>query len=195
MLINPSNSNSFSYISPMKIKTFWTIFLKIIGLCFLVGIAKDLVFWFVNIFQEYSSGNSDQLLLFIVFLILMLGFYLFILKLLFFRTDWLIDKLKLDKGFTEENIDLSIKFSTVLTLAIIVIGGLMFLDSLPLFCTNLFEYFKQQETFRNYVSSGTVVFHFVKTLIAVILFTNSIRISSFLEKRLFKDRGDTDVIQ
>jgi hypothetical protein len=55
-------------------------------------------------------------------LLVTLAIFLLLIRLLVFRPTWIIDKLKLDKCFREETIDLNVKSTTVLTIAIIVIG-------------------------------------------------------------------------
>ncbi|MBK7969388.1 MAG: hypothetical protein IPK08_10860 [Bacteroidetes bacterium] len=50
----------------------------------------------------------------------------------------------LDKGFEEEKIDLNVQLTTVLTVTTIVIGGLMFVDSFPKLCKEIFVFLQQK---------------------------------------------------
>jgi hypothetical protein len=63
---------------------------------------------------------------------------------LIFKTEFVIDKLKLDKGLGQESIPLNIHRSTVLSISIIVIGGLLVVDEIPNFCRQLFSYFQEK---------------------------------------------------
>lgn len=175
----------------MKIKTFWTIFLKILGIWLLMSSATVIVQLFGNIYYEHASGDSDDMVLYIIVFIIIAALYFLVLKLLFYKTDWIIDKLHLDKGFNEESIDLNVKFSTVLTVAIIVFAGLMLIESLPILCTRLFEFFQQQVAIRKYSSTGIVLFHLVKIVVAYWLLTNATRVANFVEKKVFKDKDET----
>ena len=115
-----------------------------------------------------------------------IGIYIFILRLFVFRTAWLIDKLQLDKGFEEEKIDLNIQLSTVLTVATIVIGGLMFVDSLPQLCKQIFMSLQQKNMFRESPTSGWIIFHLVKTVLGYLLMTNSKLVIAFIDKQTTK---------
>jgi hypothetical protein len=116
-------------------------------------------------------------------LLLTISIYILILRFFVFRTTWIIDKLHLDKGFTEERIDLNIKLSTVLTIAVIVIGGFMFIDSLPQFCEQTFLFFQQKSIFRENPSSASIIFHLIKTIIGYLLMTNSKLVVAFIDKQ------------
>jgi hypothetical protein len=105
------------------------------------------------------------------------------LWLFVFKTAWLIDKLHLEKGFSEERIEFNIPHSTVLSIAIILIGGLMFVDSLPQLCRQIFSYFQQKDMFMQNISSGWIIFQFVKTIIGYLLMTNSRFIVNFIDRK------------
>ena len=119
-----------------------------------------------------------------------MGAYLFILRLFVFKTAWLIDKLHLDKGFDEEKIDLNVQLSTVLTVTTIVIGGLMFVDSLPQFCKQTFVFFQQKNMFRESPTSGWIIFHLVKTILGYLLMTNSKQVVAFIDKQTAKQNDN-----
>ena len=170
----------------MTIRSFWTIFIKILGLW--------LVFDSISVFPQFISTllylNFDDsnlnYLLSIAFLLIVVGIYFFILRLFVFKTSWLIDKLHLDKGFVEEKIELNIRHSTVLSIATIVIGGLMFIDGLPTLCKEVFEFFQQKNVFRQDPDSAWVIFSLAKTLIGYLLMTNSHFIVILVEKQINK---------
>jgi hypothetical protein len=126
----------------------------------------------------------------VMLLLLTIGIYIFILRLFVFKTDWIIEKLKLDIGFQEEKLELNIPFRTVLTIAIIVIGGLIFIDGLPQFCRVLFNFVQQKSLFRESSISGWLVFYFIKTLIGYLLMTNTKIIIDFINKQ--KDEQTTE---
>src|SRR5690606_24479722 len=96
-----------------------------------------------------------------------------------FKTAWLIDKLHLDKGFDEEKIDLNIQLSTVLTVTTIVIGGLIFVDSLPQLCKQTFVFFQQKNMFRESPTAGLISFQLVNTILRYLLMTSSKRAVAF----------------
>lgn len=107
----------------MSLKTFWTILIKILGIWLILESLSVLssAFWAI----PWDTPFAEYILAIIVIIILTLAIYGIILWLFVFKSSWLIDKLRLDKGFTEEKIDLNVQRSTVLTIAVIVIGGIM----------------------------------------------------------------------
>src|SRR6476620_169236 len=121
----------------MQINTFWKILLKIVGLWLLFS-CISLIFQFYSTLSFTNGGlNIESLLMIWLMLIVAIVVYIIIIRLFLFKTEWLVEKLKLEKNFNEDRIDLNIKSSTVLTIAITVIGGLMIAESFPNFCSGL----------------------------------------------------------
>jgi hypothetical protein len=101
-----------------------------------------------------------------------------------FNSDWLIDKLKLDKGFQEEKIDINITLKTVLTIATIVLGGLILVDALPMLCKQIIAFMQQQSMLREAPQFSWIIFYFVKALIGYLLMTNSKVVNGFIAKHI-----------
>ncbi|WP_423129451.1 hypothetical protein [Gaoshiqia sp. Z1-71] len=102
------------------------------------------------------------------------------MKLFVFNSTWIIDKLKLDKGFPEETINLNVTMG--LTIATIVIGGLIFVDALPMLCKQIFTFFQQKTVFSEDPQFGWMIFYFVKTMIGYLLMTNSRYVVGYIHK-------------
>lgn len=114
--------------------------------------------------------------------LLTVGIYIYILTIFVFKTSWFIDKLKLDKGFAEERINLNIHRSTVLSVAVIVIGGVLFLDSLPLFLRLFFKGIQQYNITGEQFESEWVLFYFVKTIIGYMVMIKNKEIVRLIDK-------------
>lgn len=167
----------------MTIRTFWTIFIKILGIWLVLDSVTIIPQFVLTFFSAGSNDTAQNFVLAAALLLLTIGIYIFILRLFVFKTAWLIDKLHLDKGFNEEKIDLNVQLSTVLTVTTIVLGGLMFVESLPQFCKQTFEFFQQKNIFRESPSSGWIIFHFVNTIIGYLIMTNSKQVVEFISKQ------------
>jgi hypothetical protein len=128
----------------------------------------------------------------IIILLLVIGLFLFMIWLLIFKATWLINKLHLDKGFTEDRLELNIKYSTVLVIAIIVIGGIMVVDTLPTLCKQTFTYFQQKRMFMEDTSSGWIIFLVIKTITGYLLMTNSQFIVKFIDKNIPKQNDNIE---
>ncbi|MES2728376.1 MAG: hypothetical protein V4643_14805 [Bacteroidota bacterium] len=171
----------------MTIRTFWTIFIKILGIWLVLDSVTVIPQFLSTLFFTDSNNTVQNFALTVALLLLTIGIYIFILRLFVFKTAWLIDKLHLDKGFDEEKIDLNVPLSTVLTVSTIVIGGLMFVDSLPQLCKQTFVFFQQQNVFRESPTSGWIFFELVKTVLGYLLMTNSKQVVAFINRQITKE--------
>jgi len=171
----------------MNIRTFWNILLKIIGI-FLVINGVTVSIQSLTVFSALTIASS---IFYIVFTLGTLVLYFFVLWLFVFKTSWLIDRLDLENGFEEERIDLKNDFSAILTIAIIVIGGITFLDTLPILCKYLFAYFQDKSMHFKYSPNASWVILFaIKVAVAYLLMKNSRRITAFIYKRSGEKKED-----
>ncbi|WP_413998196.1 hypothetical protein ACMDB5_10425 [Flavobacterium sp. W1B] len=166
----------------MQIKTFWTILIKIIGLWIFLSSTSILPQFFTTL--SYTNGSLDTESLLLLWLILLgtIFIYILIIRVFLFKTNWIIEKLKLENNFAEERIDLNIKNSTVLTIAIIFIGGIILVESLPSFFGRLFDFFRQKSLLKDYSDTSWLIYYFIKIIIGYLLLTNGKNIAKYIEK-------------
>jgi hypothetical protein len=176
----------------MTINTFWTILLKVMGLWFIfvsLGTIVQILSMLLIFSQNSHTTGIDKILLpFVIFLTVTLLFIL-MLWLMLFKSAWVIEKLKLTKGFTEERIELNMEWSTVLTIATIVIGGLMVIDSLPLLCKQTVSFFQHANFLKDSQESMWILFYLIKTLLGYLLMTNSQYVVRFLGRQNDKNNN------
>ena len=178
----------------MTTKTFWTILLKILGIS-LVLRGVDVILNLITTLSvmNYSCGENNTLELIgsiaVVFGVVIV--YSFILWLFVFKTPWLINKLRLEKGFNEERIDLNIHLSTILKIATIVIGGIMIIDSLPQLCQQVFIFFQQKNLLMESPTAG-IILNSVKAILGFFLMTNSRKVIAFILAKSASE--DSDII-
>jgi len=174
----------------MNIRTFWNILLKIIGI-FLVIKGVGVIMEYLGSFAVVSEiERASYVVTTLGFLIL----YFFILWLFVFKTHWLIDRLNLEKGFEEERINLKNDFSAIITIAIIVIGGVTFFDALPSFFQQIFVYYQEKSVrFMESPSASWVVVDAIKTTVGYLLMTNSRKITAFIYKKSGKNEEDNEI--
>lgn len=166
----------------MQIKTFWQILIKIIGIWLLFSCISILPQFFSTLSFVNGNLNLKDLLLLWLGLLVTILIYILIIRLFLFKTDWIIKILKLEKNFTEDRIDLSIPKNTTITIAIIVIGGLIFIESLPNFCSRLFNFVQQKKMLKDYSDTSWLIYYFIKTIIGYLLLTNGKNIAKYLTK-------------
>ena len=160
----------------MKIRTFWNILLKILGIYLVVKGVSVISQSFSMLFYA-----KEEIIYYSAVAIGVVAAYFFILWLFVFKTTWLIDKLQLEKGFDEEKIELKDDFSAILSIAIIVIGGMMIVEGLPWLCQDIFTYYQEKSIlFRESPNIGWVIFSLTKIIIGYLLMTNSRPIAAFI---------------
>ena len=172
----------------MTPRSFFTILIKILGI-YLVLDAFTVIPQFISTLSTFGLSGDDSgltIALTLAMLLLTLGIYYLVLRFCVYKTDWIIDKLSLDKHFTEEKFELNIHRSTVLSIATIVIGALIFVDALPTFCKSVYGYIGQKQTtgrFGENPQVGWVIFYFIKIFIGYFMVTSQRLIVNFIERQ------------
>ena len=173
----------------MKIRTLWNILLKCLGI-FLVVKGVDVIVPYFGVFFGISTMETEDIIYYIAVSSGILIAYFFILWLFVFKTSWLIDKLQLENGFDEEKIDFKNDSSAILTIAIIVIGGIMFVESLPQLCKGIFSFYQANKMFcpwKENPSTSWVIFYVIKAIVGYLLMTNSTPIVNFINRKSTKN--------
>ena len=104
--------------------------------------------------------------------------YCLISFFLIFKTQAIIRILKLDKGFDQENFQLKVHRSTILSIATVVIGGVLLAEEIPNFCRQLYAYFVEKK-----VPISYTVLSASKIIIGLLLIWNRREIVNFVELR------------
>jgi hypothetical protein len=169
----------------MSPRTLWTIILKIFGIYILLQILYTLpqLFIFILTIKDQQAINALQEISTMLFFI---SVYLFMLIAFLFRTDWLINILKLEKSFNDEKLEINIHRSTVLKIAVIFSGIMLFAESLPALLRGLFAYYQDINSyngFKRYPEGGMIVFNLAKVFISYFMMTSSRLIVNFIEHK------------
>jgi len=171
----------------MTPRDLFTVILKIVSIYLIVEGFVLLPQMFFAIYQ-YGRMMADSSQVDILeagfFIVLAIGIYILVLRFCLFRTDWLVDKLRLDKGFSEEKFEINIHRSTILKIAVIVIGAIMVIDSLPLLCKQTVSYIQMSHSYTQFIdnrSSGWMVYYFVKFVVGFCLVSASRPIVNLIE--------------
>jgi len=173
----------------MTPRTLFAIIIKIIGIYLVIGAFTLIPQSIITLYSfNHQVGYRDmgevmQMLFFIIFAI---GLYLLILRYCLFKTEWIIKKLHLDKGFTEDKFEINIHRSTILKIAVIVIGAIIIIENLPQFCRQVFSYYQMSAPDRGFKEnpvSSDIIFNFAKLVIGFFLMTNSRLVVNFIERK------------
>jgi hypothetical protein len=170
----------------MTPRTFWLILIKVIGVYFILNSLQLIVpFITSTLFISKEDTSSSFIELFLGFVVVA-GLYFLVVRYCIFRPEFIIDKLRLDKGFGDEKIEIRIHRSTVLTIAIIVMGGIMFVEVLPILCQQLFSYIQStgaENLLRDTHKYGWIIFYLVKLFISLFMMTSSRSVVNFIERK------------
>ncbi|WP_298139399.1 hypothetical protein [Flavobacterium sp.] len=166
----------------MTKRDFFRILIKIFGLYSLV------LSIFTVIPQNISNilYQFDIMILLIILASTLISVGLFLILL--FKTDFIIDKLKLDKGFDDSQINFgNLTNESILKLAIFIIGGFLIIDYTPSLLFDLVNAFKNKATFSTIEGSSIDYFQIFVSLINIVIgylfITNYKSISKFLDKK------------
>ncbi|RYZ87982.1 MAG: hypothetical protein EOP04_10400 [Proteobacteria bacterium] len=169
----------------MTIRAVFQIILKILGVFFIKDILETIPqLLSVGLYMTRQDSQIEAIWT-LLSTVLMLFVYCSVCYYLIFRTNLLIDKLKLDQGFDEQTISWSIHRSTVLSICVIVIGGLIIVDEAPNLCQRLFSYFQEKRMTYGQTdpSISYSVTSAVKIIIGFLLIGNQRHIVSYIESR------------
>ncbi|HUZ57426.1 MAG TPA: hypothetical protein VMU83_01430 [Hanamia sp.] len=122
-------------------------------------------------------------------------FYVFIIYQLFFNTNKIIDQLKLDQGFNQQEFSFNISTSLIFTISLIVIGGIILTNEIPNFCNNIFSYFQQKKLMPDIAKPNFsyIIISGVKIIIGLLIIGERKRIVDFVEKRQVKKEQEYEV--
>jgi uncharacterized protein with PQ loop repeat len=122
----------------MSKRDFFRVIIKLFGLY----VAILAIFtWIPQTFGSYVSLRQDPAFIFLF--IGSLALSILMIYLLLFNVDKVINLLKLDKGFDDDVIELgNLSPKSIIVLSLILIGGILLVDNVPIFLTNTFYSFK-----------------------------------------------------
>lgn len=176
----------------MTPRSLFNVILKIFGLFFLkeiINTVPQLISYILFLMQaEEVKGGIVSL----IFTALIVAFYCYIFYLLIFKTNNIIDKLKIDQGFNQQEFSFNLSTSKVLTIALFVIAGVIFANEIPNLCRQFYTDF-QEKRMTNGITKQDFSYSIisaVKIVIGFLLIGERKRIIGFIEKRGMKNYSD-----
>ena len=175
----------------MTPRSLFTIIIKVLGIWLgLSSLAVLGAFFPALFFAVNGGGGEDDVLLMVFLLLLGLSVFIFVLWLCLFKTGWIIDKLSLDKHFREEHLNLNLDSFTVLSIACIITGGVMVIDTLPDLCRQLFIYLQYKGISPHIDNSrnlGYILLMAIELMIGYLLISKHRAIVNFIERQSRKE--------
>ena len=177
----------------MTINTFWNLFIKALGFYLLVDLFKLIPGMMPSIFLIRTYMDPWELFYMIIAVFipfLLFGFFIF---LLIFKTNWIIKRFDLEKGFKETTLDVSFNSTVVLRIITILLGGFILIEGVPSLCKQLFLFFEMSDAmFREDPRSAHIIYYVIQSLIGILMMTNSEIIVRFIKKYSSKETDTID---
>jgi hypothetical protein len=169
----------------MKVKDFWTVLLRVIGILLVFGSIGVISHLFNSILYMVMFPEYDAILYAITVIVIfaLVLIYVLILRLFIFKPSWLIKNLKLAEGFEDDKIGIDLNQTVVLRVSVIVLGGWLFLNSLPVFVSEVLIFLQQKNVFIQSPQAGAIVFQLAVLVVGYVMMANNKQIVAFIEKK------------
>ena len=165
----------------MSPRSLFSIILKVVGIFFI----KNILISVANIIPALSQIKKDDFrdytILSLVILVLEGVVYLLLTYLLLFKTNWVIDKLKLNQGFQEDTFNFNIHRSNILRIAIIILGSLIIIDAIPSIVQQLLYFIEMRKDKLANANINFAIFPTVKLFIGIFLIVYQRTLVNFIE--------------
>jgi hypothetical protein len=169
----------------MTPRNLFNIILKVLGLFFIRDFLA-LVPQVLSVFIYFTKTDTiSEAIWTFASTLAMLFVYGFVSYYLIFKTETIIDKLRLDSGFDQDIIPLSIHRSTILSISIIVIGGYIVAEEIPEFCRQMFAYYQEKRMTYGQANPKIQysILSAVKIIIGFLLMAEQRKIVNFIEHK------------
>jgi hypothetical protein len=176
----------------MTPRSLFNIILKIFGIFFLREIIVTIPEFFSSLLSLINNDFGSAAATTIVFALVITMYTLIVFQLLF-KTNKFIDLLKLDQGFDEDQFsfeqpkefDINISTTLVLTIALIVTGGIILTDEIPNLCRRIYNYMQEKNSRYNpsRPDMSYIVLSIAKILLGLLILGERKRIVDIIEGR------------
>ena len=178
----------------MKAKDLFTIILKIFG----IYLIKDILIAIPPVlknFYQYLEVDPDVALFSLIFSFVALALHFTTVYLLLFKTNFLIAKLNLTAGLSEQLLTINLHKSQIYTIAILITGLLILVFSIPALVRDLYwwyEYISSRDTMfgtQTYDYSGLLI-SIAEVIIGLLFLGNQRSLINYIEYKKRKAKED-----
>lgn len=125
----------------MKTKDFFTLALKLFALYSLITMIFNVIpsYMTVLIHDRFGQPDYSGAIYAVGAVALLTGLFVYLVN----RSAWVVEKLRLDRGFEESTIPLDkLDANAIVKIACIIIGGMIFVQNIPYFLMHLYAAFR-----------------------------------------------------
>jgi hypothetical protein len=164
---------------------FWNLIIKTIGIWLFIQGIMSLPGMVMNFIMVYNTPYSSSGAIFFqgLFFVVPILFYVLVLRHLVLKTQGIIDLLKLEKGFDETRIDITLPYNKVLRIIIILIGGIVFITAIPSLAENLYSFITEDSLFNTSPRATSLIVGVIQAIIGFLVMTNSDLVLRYINKK------------
>jgi hypothetical protein len=168
----------------MAPRTFFVIVLKITGILLLKDFLLILPQLIGDAYAAFSGVATEDVMWQLLPTVFILSVLAWIIRLCFYRTDYIIDKFSLDQHFTQELFEINIHRSSVIQISAILLGCWMIVDAVPVLANDLFYYVLQKRSgIPDNSNTIQLLVHSVQILVGLALVSNSRLVLNIIERQ------------
>ena len=175
----------------MSPRNLFNVVLKIMGILFL-KYTIELAPQFLQLVPYIKDTPTFDMICIASSLIAVLVIYLAFTYMLIFKSDYLITKLKLTSGF-DEIIPINADRKTIIGISVIIIGGLVVIDSVPLLFKQVYNYYLSMQISQGMAKTKYDVQYFIlytsKIIIGLLLMGEQKRITNLIYRYTDNDKN------
>lgn len=165
----------------MKVSSFWIILIRISGLYFLFQLIFGVLFVITSGLGMVDRGEAIYTLIFS--LIFSGGLFMLVLRYLILHPNLLIQRFNLTSHFEEESFQISRDKTSLIQIAIIVLGGLYLLDAIPAFLRTVVALMQMDQFFNESPLLPDIIQNFVLIVLGFLLMSRSRAIAKWIEDK------------
>lgn len=165
----------------MTSRNLFIIIIKVIGLLTLKEILVALA-QLVSTSLSYLSSGAEVVLVLLLASV-SVGLFAVVPYFCLFRAGWLVDKLRLVEDIDQSTLPLNMHRSTVLSIAILVVGGLLLLHEVPYLGLLLLRLSQERRADITDPDTTPLLLAVAKIIIGLLLIAKQRQLVSFIELR------------
>lgn len=171
----------------MSPKSLFIIIVRIIGLFLLIDVLR-VIPQGLKVFGMMLAADNAMAVAGILISTVILLLYYFVVKYTLFKAEKIVERFSLDKNFSEEKFELNIHHSSVIKIAVICIGGYLFIENFVPMILEIYTFVQNQSRDESVFYSALPSFNYLSlvhyvamVLIGYYMLGNSKAIANFIE--------------
>ncbi len=172
----------------MSARTLFNIIIKVMGIYFIKDIVISLPY-LLQVFYDFVNSDLEFALSSMLVSLAWIFIYIMIMYFMIFRTDFIIDRLKLTENIKEDPIPFNVHRSTVYSIATLLLGLFLIVYNIPLLVRELTRWYQFRSMTKGSFGAAEqfdyslILVYVAEIVIGLLLIGNLRFIVNFIESR------------